>query len=93
MYRDKLLLESSESSLSDFVAQFLRPLTMRVEEADHHGRLRAIKRQFIAVSNEHKLILTSLRESAITGFHKAGFGSELDRRKRRPNNRGPMRGQ
>src|ERR1700730_15413652 len=67
----------------DFVAQLLRPLTMRVEEADHHGRLRAIKHQFIAVSNEHKLIPTSMRESALTGFHKAGFGSEPDRRKRR----------
>jgi hypothetical protein len=31
-----------------------------------HCRLRAIKRQFIAESNEHTLILISLRESALT---------------------------
>jgi hypothetical protein len=60
---------------------------MRVEEADHHGGLRAIKRQFIAVSNEHKPIPTSMRESALTGFRKTGFGSEPDRRKRRPDMR------
>ena len=63
---------------------------MRVEEADHQGRLQATERQFIAVSNEHKWIPTSMRESALTGFHEPGFGSVPDRRKLRPS-KGEMR--
>jgi hypothetical protein len=39
----------------DFVAQLLRTLAARVEEANHQGWLRAIEGQFIAVLYEHDL--------------------------------------
>ena len=48
----------------DFVAQLLRTLAVRVEEANHQGWLRTIKRQFIAVSYEHDPVPTLARVGA-----------------------------
>ena len=48
----------------DFVAQLLRTLAVRVQEANHQGWLRTIEGQFIAVSYEHDPVPTLARVSA-----------------------------